>query len=234
MISLFRPIQITKKYVQVAEQILDNINSGRFPPGSKLPPERDLASSMGVSRPSVREALLGLELLGVVDIRIGQGTYVVSRLNVERVAELAESMPSFEMLEARVVVETNIAGLVAQKQPVEALERLELLTVGMEQLVDMPERLGEFMQMGLEFHKALAESSGNSILASIVAGFVTPTQNLLVTINRKVMEARESRSTQIQEHRVVLAAIRAGDKRWATEAMEAHLKHLGSLCSCEI
>lgn len=177
---------------------------------------------------------MGLELLGVVDIRIGQGTYVVSRLNVERVAELAESMPSFEMLEARVVVETNIAGLVAQKQPVEALERLELLTVGMEQLVDMPERLGEFMQMGLEFHKALAESSGNSILASIVAGFVTPTQNLLVTINRKVMEARESRSTQIQEHRVVLAAIRAGDKRWATEAMEAHLKHLGSLCSCEI
>lgn len=232
-ITVFRVVHSPKKYVQVAEQILDSINNGHFPIGRRLPPERDLAASMGVSRQCIREALLGLELLGVLDIRIGQGTFVVSHLDTDRLGDLAESIPPFELLEARMVVESSIAGLVAQKQPASALERLELLTVGMEQILDDPERLGEFMQMGLEFHRVLAEASCNSVLTSVVSSFVTPSQNLLVTINRKVLEPRDSRLSQVCEHRMILDAIRAGDKRRAMEAMEMHLKHVGTLCSQE-
>ena len=72
----FQSIEPRRLYRQIAEQIRGLIRSGEFPPGARLPPERDLAKQLGVSRPSVREALIALEVEGLVEVRIGSGIYV--------------------------------------------------------------------------------------------------------------------------------------------------------------
>ena len=86
---MFSRVQTTKRYLQIANQILERIRSGALVQGAQLPPERELAVQMGVSRPTVREALIALELLGVVEIRIGQGTYIIGDIqtSLEDVAQ---------------------------------------------------------------------------------------------------------------------------------------------------
>jgi DNA-binding FadR family transcriptional regulator len=82
----FQSIEPRRLYRQIADQIRGLIGSGEFPAGSRLPPERDLARQLGVSRPSVREALIALEVEGLVEVRIGSGIYVMAP-NVQAIGE---------------------------------------------------------------------------------------------------------------------------------------------------
>src|SRR5512137_2198693 len=103
-------IEPRRLYRQIAEQIRGLIRSGEFVPGSRLPPERDLARQLGVSRPSVREALIALEVEGMVEVRIGSGIYV--RGAPEHAAGAASLEPAagpFELLRARYVIESECA-----------------------------------------------------------------------------------------------------------------------------
>jgi GntR family transcriptional repressor for pyruvate dehydrogenase complex len=111
----FRKIEPKKLYLQIADQIMERVGDGRLPPGNKLPSERELAIQMGVSRPSVREALIALELLGVVKIRIGQGTFVVGNPASLETLGLSKMVSPLDLLEARAVIESNVVVLVAQK-----------------------------------------------------------------------------------------------------------------------
>src|SRR2546427_8312532 len=110
-------IEPRRLYRQIADQIRTLIRSGEFPPGSRLPPERDLAKQLGVSRPSVREALIALEVEGLVEVRIGSGIYVqrsaAARNGDEASAVHAEAGP-FELLRARQVIESECAALAAK------------------------------------------------------------------------------------------------------------------------
>src|SRR6186713_1364801 len=111
----FQSIEPRRLYRQIADQIRELIRAGEFVAGARLPPERDLAKQLGVSRPSVREALIALEVEGLVEVRIGSGIYVQPG-NEDAGAEKsheAEAGP-FELLRARYVIESECAALAAK------------------------------------------------------------------------------------------------------------------------
>src|ERR1044071_4340858 len=109
----FQSIEPRRLYRQIADQIRGLIRSGEFPAGSRLPPERDLAKQLGVSRPSVREALIALEVEGLVEVRIGSGIYVQPGHGAAGDAAEAQAGP-FELLRARYVIESECAALAAK------------------------------------------------------------------------------------------------------------------------
>lgn len=231
----FRKIEAKKLYLQIAEQIMERVRDGRLAPGNRLPAERDLAAQMGVSRPSVREALIALELLGVVEIRIGQGTYVVGRAVPLESIVAFEMVAPFDLLEARAVIESEVAMLVARKRAEgtadeEALEKTYEITAQMKRLVAEDGRVEEFYSLGLGFHRALAEASNNEVLAGVVGSLVEATSHpLWALINRKVLEDRVAREEQIREHEEVLAAIARGEGETAARAMQNHIEDLKGL-----
>jgi DNA-binding FadR family transcriptional regulator len=111
----FHSIEPRRLYRQIADQIRTLIKSGEFPAGARLPPERDLAKQLGVSRPSVREALIALEVEGLVEVRIGSGIYVQPGNEDAGVGDAheAEAGP-YELLRARYVIEAECAALAAK------------------------------------------------------------------------------------------------------------------------
>jgi DNA-binding FadR family transcriptional regulator len=230
---VFSRIQTTKRYVQIANQILERIRSGELVQGAQLPPERELAAQMGVSRPTVREALIALELLRVVDIRIGQGTYVIGDIHtsLEDIAQSGATSP-FELLEARLVIESNTAARCAEHQAngnhhEELLRNVDAINQTMTEIVDDESRINEFYHLGLGFHKALAACCANEVLEQIICQLIDATSHpLWELINRKILEDRQTRQCQIEEHEHIVHAIRQGDYQEAGRAMRQHLTHL--------
>ena len=231
----FQRIEPKKLYLQIADQIMERVKDGRLPSGSKLPPERDLAVQMGVSRPSVREALIVLELLGVVEIRIGQGTFVVGKPASLETLGASKMASPMDLLEARSTVESNVVVLVAQKWGEGALDEKAFkktfeITEQMKAIVDDVGRVEKFYRLGLGFHKALAEASNNEVLSEMVGYLVEATSHPLWSlINKKILESREARDEQIREHELVLDAIQRGDGEAASRAMRHHIEELAEL-----
>jgi DNA-binding FadR family transcriptional regulator len=231
----FRKIETKKLYIQIAEQIMERVRDGRLPPGSKLPSDRELAAQMGVSRPSIREALIALELLGVVEMRVGQGTFVVGKpISLEALRSSRLASP-FDLLEARMVVESNVAVLVARKWQQgdidkEAYKKAYEITEEMRRIVADDVRVEQFYRLGLGFHKALAEAGGNEVLAGVVSDLVDATGHpLWALINKKILQDRKARENQIKEHELVLSAIERSDGEAASRAMCHHLEELSDM-----
>jgi DNA-binding FadR family transcriptional regulator len=231
----FRKIEPRKLYLQIADQIMDRVGDGRLPPGSKLPAERELAIQMGVSRPSVREALIVLELLGVVEIRIGHGTFVMGKAASLETLGSSKMVSPLDLLEARATIESNVVVLVARKWvegmiDERAFKKTYEITGQMKQIVADGDRVEEFYALGLGFHKALAEASNNEVLAEVVGDLVETTSHpLWALINKKVLEDRNARDEQIHEHEEILTAVERGDGEAAAEAMRNHVEDLRKL-----
>ena len=109
-------IEPRRLYRQIAEQLRGLIGSGEYPVGSRLPPERDLALQLGVSRPSVREALIALEVEGLVEVRMGSGIYVIARRAGATAARVEPELSPFEIIRARQLIECELAALAAAQQ----------------------------------------------------------------------------------------------------------------------
>src|SRR5438105_6296377 len=107
-------IEPRRLYRQIADQIRTLIRAGEFTAGSRLPPERDLARQLGVSRPSVREALIALEVEGLVEVRVGSGIYVRHAPLAPKREELPAETGPFELLRARWIIEGECAALAAK------------------------------------------------------------------------------------------------------------------------
>lgn len=231
----FQRIEPRKLYLQIADQIMERVGDGRLPPGSKLPAERELATQMGVSRPSVREALIVLELLGVVEIRIGHGTFIMGKAASLETLESAKMVSPLDLLEARATIESNVAVLVARKWvegtiDEQAFKKTYEITEQMKQIVTDGDRVEEFYGLGLGFHKALAEASNNDVLAEVVGSLVEATSHpLWALINKKILENRSARDEQIQEHEAILIAVQRGDGEVAAGAMRHHIEDLKKL-----
>src|SRR5438105_9316042 len=110
----FQSIEPRRLYRQIADQIRGLIKGGEYRAGARLPPERDLARQLGVSRPSVREALIALEVEGLVEVRVGSGIYVRNPANAKSRSELPADTGPFELLRARWIIEGECAALAAK------------------------------------------------------------------------------------------------------------------------
>jgi GntR family transcriptional repressor for pyruvate dehydrogenase complex len=108
-------IEPRRLYRQIAEQLRALIRAGEYPVGSRLPPERDLAAQLKVSRPSVREALIALEVEGLVEVRMGSGIWVIAPEPAPSAAYIDGVLSPFEIIRARQLIECELAALAAAR-----------------------------------------------------------------------------------------------------------------------
>ena len=213
-------IEPRRLYRQIADQIRALIRSGEFKPGTRLPPERDLARALGVSRPSVREALIALEVEGLVDVRIGSGIYVRKAPNGDgRDAADALAGP-FELLRARYVIESECAALAAKAAKRAQLQALEAT------LSEMDGELAAGRQplpADRQFHLGIAEATGNGALAHVIRLLWDERGGELYKKLEDHYDSPELWRAAIGEHRAVLKAVAARDADAARAAMQRHL-----------
>jgi len=209
-------------YRQIADQITALIERGEYTVGARLPPERDLAKQLGVSRPSVREALIALEVEGYVEVRVGSGVYVIG----PRTAPAGEPLPAdsgpFELIRARWLIEAECAALAAKaatKAQVRAME---------EALDDMEsDREKGTMPLASDrlFHLRIAEASGNSALALVVKTLWDQRTGPLFLRLEHHFDTPALWGLAIREHREIIAAIARHDPGAARTAMRRHMNH---------
>jgi len=219
----FQSIEPRRLYRQIADQIRTLIKSGEFSAGARLPPERDLAKQLGVSRPSVREALIALEVEGLVEVRIGSGIYVQAPSDHHRVANGASDAAAgpFELLRARYVIEAECAALAAKsakKNQVQAIsDALDQMQVEIEASEDQP--LGG----DREFHMRIAEATGNGALVAVVKMLWDERTGPLYKQLEHHYDAPALWGSAMAEHRAIYKAIAARDATAARSAMQRHL-----------
>lgn len=219
-------IEPQRLYRQIAEQLRSLIANGEFRPGSRLPAERDLARQLGVSRPTVREALIALEVEDVVDVRTGSGIYVVQPGNRAVPTETpaaydpAEWGP-LELMRARELVEGEVAALAARNA-----KKAQIAAIAAA-LAQMREQSGAGIapRAGDEaFHTAVAQACGNEVLRDTVHGYWQARSGPLFERLGDHFENPPSWKAALVEHAAVLDAIRAHDPMAARAAMQSHLK----------
>ena len=225
--AVFTPVKRQRVYAQIVEQVIDLIKRDEFPEGSQLPPERDLAQRLGVSRASLREALSALQILGLVETRSGQGTFVCAgnvspflRFDASWLYEDVES--PFAILQARKAVEPAIAALAASLRSDRSLKHVaEILD-----LVDADlEDVHIFCEGDRKFHLALAQVTENPVLIammSIVHELMG--QKLWAALIRDTTFGTPGRLQEAaREHRRVYEAVKARDAQAAAARMREHL-----------
>lgn len=223
----FQRILTKKKSTHVAEQILQAIMSGQYRVGDRLPPERVLAEEMGVSRPSVREALSALQIVGVVTSRVGDGTYVRSAADTAealQVMALLEESPSLvDVLEARRALEVGVVHHMVRQGTPQGLRRLRQALTAMEEAAKAAD-YDAFSLANLEFHLALVAASGNPLIEQTVRPLLEiMRQELAVELRRKFYEERADAFTRAYElHEAIVRAVEARDPTAAVAAMEEH------------
>jgi len=211
-------VEPRRLYRQIADQITRLIASGEFPPGARLPAERELATSLGVSRASVREAIISLEMGGLVEVRVGTGIFVTAPV-LPGAAERDAGPGPFELLQARKLVEGEIAALAASKASEQDSELLRQSLAKMERHVD------DFAireASDREFHLAIAKATGNSSLELVVEGLWNQRAELWGRMQRHFHTTELAHKT-IRDHATILEAIEARDPDAARAAMHRHL-----------
>jgi DNA-binding FadR family transcriptional regulator len=213
-------IEPRRLYRQIADQIRTLIRAGEFSAGARLPPERDLARQLGVSRPSVREALIALEVEGLVEVRIGSGIYVLDAMRNGGHPEHQALAGPFELLRARWVVEGECAVLAAKsarKAQIAAIdESLELMQKEMEG--DTPAVNADRL-----FHLRVAEGTGNGALVQVVRMLWEDRTGPLYKQLEDHYDSPQLWDAALAEHRAVVKAIAAREPAAARGAMQRHL-----------
>jgi DNA-binding FadR family transcriptional regulator len=217
---MFSAVESRRLYRQVADQMRGLIERGELAPGSRLPAERELAQKLGVSRPTIREALIVLEVEGFIDIRMGSGIYVAARKLPAPDTPPEDFEGPFELLRARAVVECAIAEEAAR------LARPEHIAVMDGNLARMAAALDDrrlALALDREFHVIVASIIANQTLNRFVGSIhdmrMTPYFEKLASY----FENTETWRAAMEEHRVIRDAIAAGEPAAARAAMRAHL-----------
>lgn len=214
--------QPPKLYQRIAETLADRIADGRFPPGSRLPTERELAEEFKVSRPTIREAMIALKLRGLVAARQGSGIYVVDTRPPLTSSESELDVGAFELIEARILFEGEAAALAATSIDAPTLDALR----GM--LVEMAEADSQEAKVAIDrrFHLAIAAAGGNSLVRSTVEMLWDVRDRSPLCVHMFGRARREGVEPRMHEHRAIVDALAAGDGGAARRAMRAHLRRV--------
>lgn len=208
-------------YQQIADQIRALIQGGHFSPGDRLPAERDLAQQLGVSRPSLREALIALEIEGSVEIRMGSGIYITaeSERRPWQTGSMGES--PLELMQARATIEGTVIMLAAAHMTEDALQLLRRVLDAMRAEIDDGRKP---LDQDRLFHLTIANQSGNSVLARIVSDLFDERHSPISAQIRARFETPETWSFALAEHEAIYAALEARDPLQAQAMMHVHLE----------
>jgi DNA-binding FadR family transcriptional regulator len=219
-------VEPQRLYRQIAEQLRSLITGGEFTPGSRLPAERDLAKQLGVSRPSVREALIALEVEGWVEVRTGSGVYVLERDKRKggkangHVTVPATEWGPLELIRARRVIEGEIASLAARQA---RRKDIAAIRAAIDFMQDDADKGVQPLEGDRAFHTAIAQACGNAVLVETVQTFWDARRGPLFERLGDYFETVPSWRKAIAEHEIVLEAIRAHDGDAARAAMQQHM-----------
>ncbi len=212
-------VEPRRLYRQIAEQIARLIGSGECARGSRLPSERELATLLGVSRTSVREAVISLEIAGLVEVRVGSGIFVTGPIAAAADIRGDKGPAPFELLDARKLVEGEIAALAAANAGPADVAGLQ------ESIARMTAHVDDFAireDADRDFHFGIANATGNGSLELVVEGLWNQRSELWGRLQRHFHTDALARQT-IGDHAAILAAIAARDPGAARAAMHQHL-----------
>jgi GntR family transcriptional repressor for pyruvate dehydrogenase complex len=208
--------------MQVVEHIRLLISSGEVRPGDRLPPERDLARQLKISRSSLRSGIGFLAAMGVLKSRHGAGTFVASgppsfdSSSFSVLGALHGFLPG-QMFEARSVIESNLAALAAERATDEQITELAEEVAEMYAALDDPH---EYLIHDVRFHRAIARAAANPILAAVMETIIA---NLYERRSKTIQNAVDLKESS-EMHREIFRAIRSHNPAQARRAMEQHLE----------
>lgn len=215
-----QPVVARRLYVQIADQIRGMIGNGEVAPGARLPAERDLARQLGVSRPSLREALIALEVEGLLDVRVGSGIYVSQPGERPRGAALDGASGPFEVIRARWMIEGECAALAAKHG---SAAQLRAIRDAHAELQKEAKRHHNPLDADRAFHVRIAEATGNSALELVVQTLWDQRVGPLYRALESKLEYPAMAAETTREHAAVLRAILARDAAGARAAMRRHM-----------
>jgi len=205
-------------YLEVAAKLVAQLVAGKYPVGSRLPAERELATIYEVSRPTIREAIIAMEVKGFVEVRVGSGAYVMRVPDDNDIP--GYGMTAFELTEARLMIEGEAAALAASQVTDEDIAELSALVLAIARENRQPDGTE---RADREFHLAIARATRNSG----ILGAVTTLWDQRDTSHEAALLHAKARTANIkpvvEEHTAIVDALRARDPAAAREAMRAHL-----------
>ncbi len=219
-------IQTKRLFQQVFEQLAELIGKGEFPLGKRLPAERDLARQLGVSRATVREAMIALELSGLVEVRVGSGVFVIAErpATPSPIPQQDLGLGPFELIEARRLVEGEIAYFAAQQIENSDLEALEaaLRLMEHEHAEGFESERGDRM-----FHMAVAQATRNNALMKMVEVLwdLREASPMWAKLHERV-RAAQVRPASLDDHRRIIEALKQRDPALARSTMDLHLRRV--------
>lgn len=217
------PIRREPMAAEVARRLVDYLLSGGVEPGSRMPSERQLAEAFGVGRSAVREAIAALSLIGLIEVRHGDGTYL-KRPDSALLPQVVEwglllgEQRTRDLVEARQKIETIIAGLAAQRRGDADLERMQSSLDRMRAAAQSQPLVEDFVDADIAFHLQLAEAAGNTALRDVHSSI----QALLRAWIGRVIAAGHA-ELSFEEHVPIMEAVQRRDVTGAEAAMNAHM-----------
>jgi GntR family transcriptional repressor for pyruvate dehydrogenase complex len=221
MLDQLKQVDNRRLYQQIADQIRVLIDKGNYTAGMRLPPERDLAQQLGVSRPSVREALIALEIEGSVEVRMGAGVYAcnTAQRKPQALATMGES--PIELMRARAAIEGTVVMLACARATPEALLTLRQILDNM--LAAMAQNRSPLV-FDRQFHQTIAAMTGNSVLERLVGELFDERHSPIAARLSAHSESSQTWATALQEHEAVLRALENREVLAAQTAMRVHLQ----------
>ncbi|MBA1334479.1 MAG: hypothetical protein HPY66_2328 [Firmicutes bacterium] len=224
---MFIPVKSKKMYMLVAEQIESLIKEGKIKAGDRLPSERDMASQFGISRATIREALTALEMQGLIESRTGSGTFVCEKPESWETGDIIledmdKGISPFELFEARIVIEPDLARLAAQRSTNEEIEELSAILKRAEALSD-EDYIG-YENIDREFHLMIAKIADNEVLLKIEESINNERMGVLWgNLKRKSLQQHGRIQQYKTDHRNIFDAIRERNPGKAEREMRKHL-----------
>lgn len=225
------PVHKRKLYQDVLDRLITAISTSEFPPGSQLPSERELMSMIGVGRPSIREAMLTLQQMGLIKISHGERARVINPTPEVIIDQISNAMIMLlatnargleELKQARQLLESALVGMATRNATARDLDRLA------QSIRTLQEARGDharFVAADLAFHGIIAEMSGNSMIAAVTNGML----QWLSRFKRDLVSVRGAERLTIEEHERIYKAIANGDAAAASIAMSEHIVRANAL-----
>jgi GntR family transcriptional repressor for pyruvate dehydrogenase complex len=222
--EVLTPVVRTTLAADICRQMVNHLIRGVWREGEKIPAERDLCQQLGVGRASLREALKALEIMGMIETRLGDGTYVCKRSEFFSRPLLwaivgGSEADVRELIEARVLIEVELAGMAAERAKASDISQLAELLDQMEKSRTKPH---EFVQADVNFHLAIARAAANDILMNALHLI----RNLLQQWILSAVATKGVPEKACAQHKRVLAAIKTRNSAAARKEMRQHLRDM--------
>ncbi len=225
---MFKPVKNIKVYEQVTEQIQNMIVNKELKKGDKLPSERDLAEQLEVSRTSVREALRALQIIGLIEVRQGEGSFITQNFEQSLFQPLSimfvlqNSKPE-EIIELRKIIEVETAYLAAERATDEEIEKLRKLIERLKLLKDLNDEKAS-VETDKKFHYSIAEVSKNKLLSNVLNVISELMDKFIKDARGMILSDEENKEVLIYQHEAIFKGIEAKDPDAAANAMQAHIQ----------